>query len=61
MNAYRNIPWSAWRVLCHSVIFGVGMSFFDVLFSFYLVSMDFGIESAGLVSTTTRKIGRAHV
>lgn len=59
MNAYRNIPWSAWRVLCHSVIFGVGMSFFDVLFSFYLVSMGFGVEAAGIMSTTARMAGLA--
>ena len=59
MNAYRNIPWSAWRVLLHSVLFGVGMSFFDVLFSFYLVSMGFGVEAAGIMSTTARMAGLA--
>jgi MFS family permease len=57
MQSLRMVPRAAWLVLLHSVLFNLGMSFFDVLFSFYLVSMDFGIESAGLVSTTTRMAG----
>lgn len=57
MDSYRSIPGAAWRVLLHNVLFGLGVSFFDVLFSFYLVSMDFGIESAGLMSTTVRIAG----
>lgn len=57
VNAYRAIPWSAWRVLIHSVLFGLGISFFDVLFTFYLVSMGFGSETAGILSTTARMAG----
>lgn len=57
MDSYRSIPAAAWRVLLHNVLFGLGVSFFDVLFSFYLVSMDFGVESAGLLSTTVRIAG----
>lgn len=57
MNAYRVVPWSAWRVLIHSVLFGLGISFFDVLFTFYLVSMGFGSETAGILSTTARMAG----
>lgn len=57
VKAYRAIPWSAWRVLIHSVLFGLGISFFDVLFTFYLVSMGFGSETAGILSTTARVAG----
>jgi MFS family permease len=57
VEAYRAIPWSAWRVLMHSVLFGLGISFFDVLFTFYLVSMGFGSETAGILSTTARIAG----
>ncbi len=53
----RQLSWSVWRMLIYSMIFGIGMSFFDVLFSFYLVSMDFGIEMAGILSTTARVAG----
>ena len=57
VDSYRSIPGTAWRVLLHNVLFGLGVSFFDVLFSFYLVSMNFGIESDGLMSTTVRIAG----
>lgn len=53
----RQLSWSVWRMLIYSMIFGIGMSFFDVLFSFYLISMDFGIEMAGILSTTARVAG----
>ena len=57
MQSIRNIPRAAWYVLIHAVLFGLGISFFDVLFNFYLVSRGFGTELAGILSTTMRLAG----
>jgi MFS family permease len=57
MQSIRNVPRAAWFVLLHAVLFGLGMSFFDVLFNFFLVSRGFGSELAGILSTTMRVAG----
>ncbi len=57
MQSIRNVPRAAWFVLLHAVLFGLGISFFDVLFNFYLVSRGFGTELAGILSTTMRVAG----
>lgn len=57
MQSIRNVPRAAWYVLIHAVLFGLGISFFDVLFNFYLVSRGFGTELAGVLSTTMRLAG----
>ncbi|MFM2308779.1 MAG: hypothetical protein RLY87_900 [Chloroflexota bacterium] len=57
MQSIRSVPRAAWYVLLHAVLFGLGISFFDVLFNFYLVSRGFGSELAGILSTTMRIAG----
>lgn len=57
MQSFKNVPKAAWLVLIHAVMFGLGISFFDVLFNFYLVSRGYGTELAGILATTMRVAG----
>jgi MFS family permease len=57
MNSWRKIPFTVWRILIHSMLIGLGMSFFDVLFNFYLVSIGYAADTAGILSTTARIAG----
>ena len=41
LHTLRRVPTSVWRVLMHSMLIGLGMSFFEVLFNFYLVSIGY--------------------
>lgn len=46
-----------WRILAHSIILGLAMSVADLLFNFYLVSLGYGTDTAGLLSTVYRFAG----
>lgn len=48
-----------WRVLIHSMIFGLAASIADLLFNFYLVSLGYASDAAGLLSTVSRMAGVA--
>ncbi|RRR65474.1 MAG: MFS transporter [Candidatus Viridilinea halotolerans] len=45
------------RILAHSLLFGLSFSIADLLFNFYLVSMGYGTDTAGLMSTISRGAG----
>ncbi len=45
------------RILTHSVLFGLAISIGDLLFNFYLVSLGYGSDAAGLLSTISRVAG----
>jgi MFS family permease len=46
-----------WRILLHSLLFGLALSVADLLFNFYLASMGYGADAAGLLSTVARGAG----
>jgi MFS family permease len=46
-----------WRVLAHSLLFGLAASVADLLFNFYLVSLGYAADAAGLLSTVYRGAG----
>jgi MFS family permease len=46
-----------WRILLHSSLFGLAASVADLLFNFYLVSLGYGADTAGLLSTVNRMAG----
>jgi MFS family permease len=46
-----------WRVLAHSLLFGLALSVADLLFNFYLVSLGYAADAAGLLSTVYRAAG----
>lgn len=46
-----------WRVLMHSLLFGLAGSIADLLFNFYLVSLGYGADTAGLMATVYRGAG----
>ena len=46
-----------WRVLTHSLLFGLAGSIADLLFNFYLVSLGYGADTAGLMATVYRGAG----
>jgi MFS family permease len=48
-----------WRILLHSSLFGLAGSVSDLLFNFYLVSLGYGADTAGLLSTVNRMAGVA--
>ena len=48
-----------WRILLHSSLFGLAASVADLLFNFYLVSLGYGADTAGLLSTVNRMAGVA--
>lgn len=53
----RSVPNTVWRVLIHSMLIGLGMSFFDVLFNFFLVSQGYATDTIGVLSTVARIAG----
>jgi MFS family permease len=53
----RELPGSVWRILLHSLIFGLALSVADLLFNFYLVSLGYAADTAGLLSTVARAAG----
>ena len=48
-----------WRVLLHSALLGLAGSIADLLFNFYLASLGYGNNIAGLLSTVNRLAGAA--
>lgn len=46
-----------WRILLHSVLFGLALSIADLLFNFYLASLGYAADTAGLLSTVGRAAG----
>lgn len=46
-----------WRILLHSLLFGLALSVADILFNFYLASMGYAANIAGLLSTVSRGAG----
>jgi MFS family permease len=45
------------RILAHSLVLGLAMSVADLLFNFYLVSLGYGTDTAGYLSTIYRFAG----
>jgi MFS family permease len=45
------------RILLHSLLLGLAMNVADLLFNFYLVSLGYGSDIAGLLSTVYRAAG----
>ncbi len=56
-NALGRFPRPVWRILLHSLIFGLALSIADLLFNFYLVSLGYAADTAGLLSTVSRAAG----
>ncbi len=48
-----------WRILAHSFLFGLALSIADLLFNFYLASLGYAADVAGLLSTVNRVAGVA--
>jgi MFS family permease len=48
---------SVWRILAHSMLFGLAATISDLLFNFYLVSLGYANDTAGLLSTVGRSAG----
>lgn len=48
---------SVWRILIHSLLFGLALSVAEILFNFYLVSLGYAADTAGLMSTVSRGSG----
>ena len=46
--ALARISLPVWRILLHSSLFGLASSVADLLFNFYLVSLGYGADTAGL-------------
>ena len=57
--ALARISPPVWRILLHSSLFGLASSVADLLFNFYLVSLGYGADMAGLLSTVNRMAGVA--
>lgn len=55
--ALAQIPAPVWRILAHSMLFGLAASITDLLFNFYLVSLGYANDTAGLLSTIGRSAG----
>lgn len=45
------------RILAHSLLFGLALSVADLLFNFYLASLGYAADTAGLLSTVGRGAG----
>jgi MFS family permease len=58
-TALARIPPPIWRILLHSSLFGLASSVADLLFNFYLVSLGYAADTAGLLSTVNRMAGVA--
>lgn len=48
---------AVWRILTHSLLYGLALSIADLLFNFYLVSLGYAADTAGLLSTVGRGAG----
>jgi MFS family permease len=55
--AVARITVPVWRILAHSLLFGLAGSIADLLFNFYLVSLGYAADTAGLLSTVYRVAG----
>ena len=55
--AWARLTPQVWRILAHSLIFGLALSVADLLFNFYLVSLGYDAAVAGLLSTVGRGAG----
>jgi len=55
--ALAQIPSPVRRILAHSMLFGLAASITDLLFNFYLVSLGYANDTAGLLSTVGRSAG----
>ncbi|MFN8504889.1 MFS transporter [Kouleothrix sp.] len=55
--AFAQLSPSVWRILAHSMLFGLAASIADLLFNFYLVSLGYANDTAGLLSTIARGAG----
>jgi MFS family permease len=53
----RRLSPPVWRILLHSLLFGLALSVADLLFNFYLASMGYAADTAGLLSTISRGSG----
>ncbi len=56
-TAVMQVSPQVWRVLSHSLLFGLAGSVADLLFNFYLVSLGYGNDTAGLMATIYRGAG----
>jgi MFS family permease len=52
-----SLPGSAQRALLHSLLFGFALSVSELLFNFYLASLGYAADVAGIFSTTLRMAG----
>jgi MFS family permease len=55
--AAANLSPSIRRILMHSLLLGLAMNVADLLFNFYLVSLGYGSDTAGFLSTVYRFAG----
>ena len=53
-TAFTHLTPSIRRILLHSLLFGLALSIGDLLFNFYLVSLGYGKDTVGLLSTIFR-------
>ncbi|PDW02830.1 MFS transporter [Candidatus Viridilinea mediisalina] len=53
----RRISPPVWRIFIHSILFGLAISIADLLFNFYLISLGYGADTVGLLSTVSRLAG----
>lgn len=59
LAALARITPSVWRVLAHSILLGLAISIAELLFNFYLVSLGYAADVAGLLSMVSRIAGAA--
>ena len=57
LSTLHHVSPPVWRILLHSSLFGLASSVADLLFNFYLVSLGYGTDTAGLLSTVNRMAG----
>lgn len=55
--AIRQLTPPVRRLLLHSMLFGLALSIAELLFNFYLVSLGYNTDTAGLLSTISRLSG----
>lgn len=53
-TVFTHLTPSIRRILLHSLLFGLSLSIGDLLFNFYLVSLGYGKDTVGLLSTVFR-------
>ncbi len=54
---FSQITPEVWRVLVHSMVFGLAISIAELLLNFYLASMGYGTDVAGYLTTIYRVAG----